>query len=87
MRNILAQVFHNTVGRVMAFFKELWFGFELSKVRKGSYEVIPKPPYISQLANADISKIDGFYQTIHDLVAAERFGAENLDEFSHWAWR
>ncbi len=87
MRNILAKLFHNTVGLVIALVRELWFSDALKDYIDGIYEISPKPPYISQLANAQRSKIDRFYGAIHDPEAARRFGASNLDDFSYWAWR
>lgn len=87
MRNILAKLFHNTVGLVIALVRELWFSDALKDYIDGIYEISPKPPYISQLANAQRSKIDRFYGAIHDPEAARRFGASNIDDFSYWAWR
>lgn len=87
MRNILAKLFHDTAGLVIASVSEIWFSLTLRNIQDGLYEVSPKPPYNSQLANAERDKIDGFYEAINDQEASKRFGASNLDEFSYWAWR
>lgn len=59
----------------------------LAKLESGEYFVEQVPPYISQLAGAMPSKIAGFYGLINDRVAASKFGAGNLEDFSYWAWR
>jgi hypothetical protein len=87
MRNILAKLFHDTIGRVIALVREIWFSQKLRNNEDGVYEVSPKPPYISQLANAQRDKIQGFYEAINDQEAAKRFGEPDLDKFSYWAWR
>lgn len=47
----------------------------------------PTPYYVSQIADADPKKIEKFYGRINDLEATHRFGTDNSDEFSYWAWR
>lgn len=87
MRSVLTGFVHETIGRIMSFGREIWYSLSLRNVKDGIYEVLPKPPYLSQIANARRSKIKGFYQFINDQDAAKRFGTSDLDEFSYWAWR
>ena len=87
MRNILAKLFHGTIGRAIARVREIWFSQKLRNTQDGLYKVSPEPVYTSQLANARRGKIQGFYEAINDQEAAKRFGAANLEEFSYWAWR
>lgn len=82
-----SKLFHETIGRVIAFLSESKNRNFISNLPDGIYEVTPKPLYISQLANAKNSKIEKFYGFINDLEACKRFGSSNLDDFSYWAWR
>lgn len=81
------KIFHQTVGRGIALAKEKRVASEFSNLRVGEYFVGEKPVYISQLADAQLGSIEGFYERINDKDASARFGAVNLDEFSYWAWR
>lgn len=87
MRNMLALIYHKTVGWLVSIFREIWFGLILSKYEDGLYKVSPEPPYISQLADSQREKIEGFYEAISDQLASKRFGAPDLNVFSFWAWR
>lgn len=53
----------------------------------GEKKVKPVPKYISQIANANRESIDFKYGPIGDAKAADKFGANSLEEFSFWAWR
>jgi len=87
MKNLLAKGFHLTVGRLITFYNEQMFSNVIKNLKDGLYYVSPKPPFVSQLANADRTKTDGYYLLIHDEKAMKRFGTSNLEEFSYWAWR
>lgn len=87
MREIITHIIHITVGRVITQLREIYFHIYLDKVKEGTYQVFPTPPYISQLADADFKKIDGSYGAIDDINAAKRFGTNDVSKFSYWAWR
>ena len=87
MRKTLAKIFHETVGRVISLIREGLISNSLSSYKDGIHNISPKPPYVSQFANAEKSKIDGYYQAIHDASASRRFGTKTLEDFSYWAWR
>lgn len=60
----------------------------LPEFKKGEYYGNDlKVELTDQLANPDIEKVTGYYQRINDPKAAMRFGTDNLDEYSFWAWR
>lgn len=87
MKQKVAKLFHETVGVAIAYVRELWYFRYLKDRKDGKYEIVPRPPYISQIANSKVSQIERFYGDIHDHEAMNRFGARSLDEFSYWAWR
>ncbi len=83
----LSKTFHETIGVGIAKAREAAAKRRLKELEPGEHLVEPMPVYISQFANADRNLIEGFYRRIKDKVAAERFGAEDLNQFSYWAWR
>ncbi|MBX4205787.1 C39 family peptidase [Candidatus Microgenomates bacterium] len=82
-----AKLFHETVGRGIAAVRERKVNIFLETLKPNEYFSSVIPPYVSQIANADHSKISEFYGFINDEKAAQRFGTNNLEEFSFWAWR
>jgi hypothetical protein len=83
-----SKIFHSTVGVGIAQVRENMAQRHLSALNGNEILVSDEiPVYISQLANADPSKIEKFYGRISDADAAKRFGAKDIDEFSYWAWR
>jgi len=87
MERMLAKLFHETVGRGIAGLREGFVLNKLSGLEAGEYFVPKVPVYISQIADADRSKIHAFYGGIEDVRAARRFGTNELGEFSYWSWR
>ncbi len=86
MKNALLKFFHLSIGRLISHFKQYAYQYML-RGRTGYFEVSVKPKYLSQLAGSESKLIHGFYGQIQDKLAAKRFGAANLEEFSYWAWR
>ncbi len=58
---------------------------KFSFANNGSYFVNPKPIYINQFANT--KKLKGYRELINDKQAAKKFGVEDLEKFTYWAWR
>lgn len=84
IRRNVSKMFHQTLGRGITRLRERRAS---KKLPSGEREIlVNEPVYISQIADAKKSSIEGFYGPIHDQKAAGRFGA-NLKEFSYWAWR
>lgn len=81
----LSRIFHKTAGRGIAEIRERIATKNLNGL-EGEF-FASQPVYISQLANADGSKIEGLMGRIADEAAANRFGTADLNEFSYWAWR
>jgi hypothetical protein len=86
-RMSLSKTFHKTVGVGIAKARETVARRRLRDLEPGEYLVEPLPVYISQLADAERDLIEGFYGRIEDQKAAWRFGMEDLNQFSYWAWR
>lgn len=86
-RIYISQVFHETLGKKIADVREVLAQSELQNLQEGSYFVKNIPVYVSQLSGSKKNKIDSFYGQINDSEAARHFGADNLEEFSYWAWR
>jgi len=86
-RNGLSRKFHMTIGYGLSEFRNIIAKRELEVLKSGEYFVQKKPNYVSQIADADKDLVNGFYGAIDDRTAANRFGTNNLEEFSYWAWR
>ncbi|OGM01854.1 hypothetical protein A2115_00165 [Candidatus Woesebacteria bacterium GWA1_41_8] len=78
---------HETIGKKISKLRARLARPHLANLESSEYFVEQVPPYISQLAGAEHSKIAGFYGFINDKAAASKFGAGNLEDFSYWAWR
>jgi len=83
----LSKFIHQTVGLGISQLRAAAAEARLNKLVENDYLLEQKPIFISQLADANRSKISGFYGEIHDDEASQRFGAKNQAEFSYWAWR
>jgi hypothetical protein len=86
-RQDIKKLLHETLGKGVAEIREQVAIRKLKSLETGSHFVHKRPFYISQLAGARKSLIDGFYGVIKDRDAASRFGTKDLKEFSYWAWR
>ncbi|MBU0572150.1 hypothetical protein KKH23_00530 [Patescibacteria group bacterium] len=86
-RQDIKSLLYEALGKRVAEVREQVVARKLKSLEVGSYFVHKKPFYISQLASAKKSSIDGFYGAIKDKDAAYRFGTKDLKEFSYWAWR
>lgn len=75
------------LGGLFLLFKNKLYSHQVGKLKDGYYIVSPIPELISQIADAKSSSITSFYGAINDPIASKKFGAKNLEEFSHWAWR
>ncbi len=72
---------------LLVFAKKIWQSLIYPSLPSGKKLVKPIPTYISQIANANRESIDFKYGPIGDAKAADKFGANSLEEFSFWAWR
>jgi len=52
-----------------------------------TFFVSPTPIYLDQFSQASNKTIEKSYGKINNAVAAKKFGAKNIKEFSYWAWR
>lgn len=88
-RKELSQILNETVGRGIVEVKQFALQKDFVAGNRGKEILIgnSSPCYVSQIADADPRKIEKFYGKIDDLEAARRFGTDDLDEFSYWAWR
>lgn len=72
---------------LLIFAKKICQSLLYSSFPPGEKKVKPVPTYISQIANANRDSIEFKYGPIGDAKAADKFGANSLEEFSFWAWR
>ncbi len=84
---IMSKLFHETVGKGISSLREKVAEVKLRNLEVGEHFLPFYPIYISQLADAENKSIKKAYGKIEDKVAAKKFGAVNLKDFSYWAWR
>jgi hypothetical protein len=86
----MMQVLKKIVGvprGVVLFFRELRAKRIIKSLKRGKYYGRKNVPFVNQLQDVDESLVIKEYGGILDEKAAKRFGAKDLKEFSHWAWR
>jgi hypothetical protein len=88
VKSTILEKVKKTEVRIILFFIGLSTIPKLLKLKRNVfYTVNKKIKFEDQLANPNKEKVTGYYQKINDKSAARRFGTQNLEEYSFWAWR